>query len=98
MSTAASDAAAKAEDMAKDAAAATSGALGDLKETASGLWARALPGGATIEANKEGVEYSLISFIESDAPVDKTTWFNFDALRFQTASAELDRSTTWLPY
>lgn len=90
MSTAAADAAAKAEQMAKDAAAATSDAMTSMKETANGMWERGLPGGATIEANKEGVEYSLISFIESDKEVDKTTWFNFDALRFKTASAELD--------
>ncbi len=90
MSTAATDAAAKAEEMATDAAATASDAMGSLQETASGLWARALPGGVTIEANKEGVEYSLINFIEGSNPVDKTTWFNFDALRFKTGSAELD--------
>ena len=90
MSTAAADAAAKAEQMAKDAAATTSDAMSSLKETANGMWERALPGGVTIEANKEGVEYSLIDFIESDKAVDKTTWFNFDALRFKTASADLD--------
>ncbi|WP_273444938.1 OmpA family protein [Neolewinella agarilytica] len=79
-----------AGDMVDGAVAAGSSALSGLKETASGLWERALPGGATIEANKEGVEYSLISFIEGDAAVDKTTWFNFDALRFKTGSADLD--------
>lgn len=79
-----------AGDMVEGAAAAGADAMSSLKETADGLWARALPGGATIEANKEGVEYSLINFIESDAAVDKTSWFNFDALRFNTASADLD--------
>lgn len=79
-----------AGDMVDGAVAAGSSALSGLKETASGMWERALPGGATIEANKEGVEYSLISFIEGDAAVDKTTWFNFDALRFKTGKADLD--------
>jgi len=87
---AAKDATDAATSMAGDAAATAGSALSGLRETASGLWARALPGGAEIEAAKEGVEYSLIEFIESDKAVDKTTWFNFDALRFATAKADLD--------
>jgi outer membrane protein OmpA-like peptidoglycan-associated protein len=79
-----------AGDLVDDAAAMGSSALSGLKETANGLWALVLPGGVTIEANKEGVEYSLINFIKGDAAVDKTTWFNFDALRFKTGSADLD--------
>lgn len=90
LTTAAADAAAKAEEMANDAATATGDAMSSMKETASGLWERALPGGVKIEANKAGVEYSLVDFIESDAAVDKDTWFNFDALRFTTAKADLD--------
>lgn len=90
MSDAANSAAGAAGDMVDGAAAAGSSALSSLKETANGMWERGLPGGATIEANKEGVEYSLIDFIEGDAAVDKTTWFNFDALRFKTGSADLD--------
>ncbi|MFK8161626.1 MAG: DUF937 domain-containing protein [Lewinella sp.] len=90
VSTAAADAAAKAESMANDAAAATSDAMTSMTETANGLWERALPGGVKIEANKEGVEYTLIDFIESDKAVDKETWFNFDALKFNTAKADLD--------
>jgi outer membrane protein OmpA-like peptidoglycan-associated protein len=90
LTTAATDAAAKAEEMANDAATATGDAISSMKETANGLWERALPGGVKIEANKAGVEYSLVDFIESDAVVDKDTWFNFDALRFTTAKADLD--------
>ncbi|TXF87861.1 DUF937 domain-containing protein [Neolewinella aurantiaca] len=79
-----------AGEMVVDAAKMGSSALSSLKETANGLWALVLPGGVTIEANKDGVEYSLINFISSDKPVDKTTWFNFDALKFQTGKADLD--------
>jgi len=85
-----SDATDKVGEMADDAVDATSDAMTSLKETANGMWERALPGGATIEANKEGVEYSLIDFIESDNAIDEDTWFNFDALRFQSGSANID--------
>jgi len=86
----AGDMADKAGDMADDAMTAAGNSLSSLKETASGMWGLTLPGGGEIEAKKDGVEYSLIGFIESDKAVDKTTWFNFDALRFNTASADLD--------
>lgn len=79
-----------AGDLVDGAATMGSGALASLKESANGLWELVLPGGAKIEANKEGVEYSLIDFITGDKDVDKTTWFNFDALRFKTGSADLD--------
>ncbi|MBO0934300.1 sodium-translocating pyrophosphatase [Fibrella aquatilis] len=36
-----------------------------------------------------GVETSLVNFIKSDKPVDKTTWFDFDRLTFETGSATL---------
>ncbi len=79
-----------AGDLVDGAAAMGSSALSSLKETANGLWGLTLPGGVEIEANKEGVEYSLIDFITSDKAVDKTSWFNFDALRFATGKSDLD--------
>ena len=79
-----------AGDLVDGAAAMGSDALSSLKETADGLWGLTLPGGVEIEANKEGVEYSLIDFITSDKAVDNTSWFNFDALRFATGSSSLD--------
>jgi outer membrane protein OmpA-like peptidoglycan-associated protein len=79
-----------AGDLVDGAAAMGSGALSSLKETANGLWELVLPGGVKIEANKDGVEYSLIDFISSDKAVDNTSWFNFDALRFATGSSSLD--------
>ena len=37
----------------------------------------------------KGVESNLITFIKSDDAVDKTTWFDFDRLTFETGSATL---------
>lgn len=37
----------------------------------------------------DGVEAKLVEFIKSDKPVDKTTWFTFDRLYFDTAKASL---------
>ena len=33
---------------------------------------------------------NMIDFITSDKAVDKTSWFNFDALRFATGKSDLD--------
>lgn len=49
-----------------------------------------LASGFELKGNADGVESSLVNFIESDAEVDKTTWFNFDRLTFTTGSAQLD--------
>lgn len=49
-----------------------------------------LASGFELKGNLDGIESGLIGFIESAKPVDKTTWFTFDRLTFQTASAELD--------
>ncbi|HNE28428.1 MAG TPA: OmpA family protein, partial [Saprospiraceae bacterium] len=43
-----------------------------------------------LKGNPDGIEQSLIAFIEGNNPVDKTTWFNFDRLTFRTGSAEID--------
>ena len=37
----------------------------------------------------DGVEANLVTFIKSDKAVDKTTWFDFDRLTFETGSATL---------
>ncbi len=47
-------------------------------------------GDIDITGNADGIESKLISFIESDKPVDKTTWFSFDRLTFETGSAKID--------
>ncbi|HPC72987.1 MAG TPA: OmpA family protein [Syntrophales bacterium] len=49
-----------------------------------------LPNGTEINVPEFGVERKLIAFIEDKKkPVDKTTWFTFDRLDFETGSANL---------
>ena len=55
---------------------------------------RTLPGGTTLHVPENGVESKLIAFItDTSRPVDKTTWFSFDRLEFETASATLKPSS-----
>ena len=55
-----------------------------------GLVEKALADGTNIRIAAEGVESKLIGFIEdSSKAVDKTTWFTFDRLEFETGSANL---------
>lgn len=54
------------------------------------VYMRKLASGFEIKGNTDGIESKLIAFIESPAPVDKTTWFSFDRLTFQTGSAVID--------
>lgn len=53
-------------------------------------YSKKLGSGFDLSGNANGIEAGLVGFIESDKPVDKTTWFNFDRLTFKTGSAELD--------
>ena len=49
-----------------------------------------LPSGVELNVPEFGVEKKLIAFIEDKSkPVDKTTWFSFDRLDFETGSATL---------
>ena len=48
-----------------------------------------LPGGASIEVDKDGLEAKLISFITSKDAVDTKLWFDFDHLSFVTGSSDL---------
>jgi OOP family OmpA-OmpF porin len=49
-----------------------------------------LPNGVELKLPEFGVEKKLIAFIEDKSkPVDKTTWFTFDRLDFETGSANL---------
>lgn len=69
----------KAAQMAEEAKAA---AAGFMKKLASGF---------EIKGNADGIESQLIAFIDdASKPVDKTTWFNFDRLTFNTGSAVID--------
>lgn len=50
-----------------------------------------LSSGFELKGNNGGIEQLLIGFIEDKTKVvDKTTWFSFDQLAFQTGKAELD--------
>jgi OmpA-OmpF porin, OOP family len=51
---------------------------------------RKLSSGFELRGDSTGIESGLVSFIDSDKAVDKTTWFDFDHLNFKTGSAELD--------
>ncbi len=53
-------------------------------------FAKVLPGGFALSGEATGMENGLIGFIEGTAPVDKTTWFNFDRVTFRTGSAAID--------
>lgn len=53
-----------------------------------------LPNGVELNVPEFGVERKLIAFIEDKGkPVDKTTWFSFDRLDFETGSATLKPSS-----
>jgi outer membrane protein OmpA-like peptidoglycan-associated protein len=53
-----------------------------------------LPNGVELNVPEFGVEKKLIAFIEDKSkPVDKTTWFSFDRLDFETGSATLKPSS-----
>ena len=52
--------------------------------------AKKLPDGVELNIPANGVENQLLAFVEDSAkPVDKTTWFNFDRLLYETGSARL---------
>lgn len=75
------------------AAAALKGKLNDAGDFVQDLGAamvRKLPDGAEIKVAENSVESHLIAFIEDkDKPVDKTTWFTFDRLYFETGKSTL---------
>lgn len=57
----------------------------------TGLMAFKLSGDVEIMGNMNGIESQLIAFIEDKAkPVDKTSWFTFDRLLFETGKSSLD--------
>lgn len=51
---------------------------------------RKLPSGYELNIPENGIENNLVKFIEDkNKPIDKTTWFNFDRLLFDTGKATL---------
>ena len=78
------------KDAAKDAASSASSMANAAWAALGDFFKRKLPNGVEIEIPKLGVENNLIAFIENGAKaVDKTTWFDFDRLLFDTAKATL---------
>jgi outer membrane protein OmpA-like peptidoglycan-associated protein len=56
---------------------------------------RTLPDGTELNIPSLGMENRLLDFIEDGSrPVDKTTWFDFDRLTFDTGQATLQDSST----
>lgn len=54
------------------------------------FFSKKLPNGIELNIPELGVENKLITFIEdAQRPVDKTTWFSFDRLTFETGKATL---------
>lgn len=98
-------AAIKAEMAAKEAAAAAAAAMdkmyAGLDSITKAKWMALgdlmklnLPGGASIDVPKNGVENALVSWIaDTSKLVDKTTWFNFDRILFETNKSTLNAAS-----
>lgn len=72
----------KIDSAAIKAAEIAASAAGYMKKLASGF---------ELKGNKEGIESKLVAFIEdATKPVDKTTWFDFDRLLFETEKSSID--------
>jgi outer membrane protein OmpA-like peptidoglycan-associated protein len=51
--------------------------------------------GHTLNYAASGIEANLLGFVnDSTRPIDDSTWFTFDRLEFDTASARLDPAST----
>ena len=80
----------KVAEAVKDTASSASSLANAAWAALGDFFKRKLPNGVEIEIPKLGVENNLIAFIEDAAkPVDKTTWFDFDRLLFDTGKATL---------
>ncbi|MEZ4910107.1 MAG: OmpA family protein [Saprospiraceae bacterium] len=87
----ASDVAAKVDTMATN----TVNAVDTLASSAANFFTKKLSTGfELLNASANGVENQLVTFIEDGSKVvDKTTWFNFDRLLFDTGKATLQPSS-----
>ncbi|MBK6363265.1 MAG: OmpA family protein [Saprospiraceae bacterium] len=80
-----------AGDMAKEVMDTT---VAGVKEIGNFFTKKLSTGFELVNAAPEGIESQLITFIEdNNKVVDKTTWFNFDRLLFDTGSANLQPSS-----
>ncbi|REA61647.1 flagellar motor protein MotB [Dyadobacter luteus] len=68
----------------------TAGKIKDGLEVLGSFFKRKLPNGVELNIPEFGIENKLVTFIEDkDKLVDKTTWFNFDRITFETGSNKL---------
>ena len=85
------DATESVEGTTRDIATATTEAVENAVEGLGEFFTKALPDGTELNIPEFGVENQLVAFIENDSKeVDKTTWFNFDRLTFETGKSTLD--------
>jgi outer membrane protein OmpA-like peptidoglycan-associated protein len=81
---------AKVTDVVSETATKVTDALASLGAFAD----YSLPNGVKLNIPEFGIERKLIAFIEDESkPVDKTTWFTFDRLAFETGSTKLKASS-----
>ncbi len=74
-----------------DSVAIKAAAMADAAKNAAAGFMKQLASGFELKGNANGIESQLLTFVEDAAkPVDKTTWFNFDRLTFDTGSAKID--------
>lgn len=89
-SDAASDAASSVGDAASDAAGKVASGVNGAAASLGAYAKRKLSSGVELNIPANGIESNLIKFIEDKGKaVDKTTWFNFDRLLFETGSSRL---------
>lgn len=68
--------------------------VGSSMDELGDFFARKLPNGIELNIPEFGIENKLVAFIEDPAkPVDKTTWFNFDRINFETGSDQLSKDS-----
>ncbi|WEK18922.1 MAG: OmpA family protein [Candidatus Pedobacter colombiensis] len=81
----------KAEvDSARSAITGKLNEAGDYVRDLGAMMTKKLPDGTEIKVAENSVESRLLSFIEDkNKPVDKTTWFTFDRLYFETGKSVL---------
>ncbi len=94
MAAGAAGAVVNAADSAGSAAAgvatAATGAVADAANALGAFFKKKLPDGIELNIPENGVENKLIGFIEDKSKaVDKTTWFSFDRLEFETGKSVL---------
>lgn len=52
-----------------------------------------LPDGVELDAYKGGIEDELVKYLNSDEPISKDRWFDFDNLNFESGSATISASS-----